>query len=82
MGGRGKKSAKGARSKSKRVAKVACIEDSRQQLIADPWIGLRYVRSFVRPAVELIHPWFHLVGRSNRRGFSIVHMKNVVYWCG
>lgn len=45
MGGRGKKSAKGARSKPKRVAKVACIDHSGKQSIPDPWIGLRCVRT-------------------------------------
>lgn len=49
MGGRGKKSAKGIRSKPKRVAKkVACIDNPAvQPIVADPWIGLRYVHMYM-----------------------------------
>lgn len=58
MGGRGKKSANGARSKPKRVKKVACtsIDISGQQLDTDPWSGLRYVQSYAVPAVHSYIP--------------------------
>lgn len=40
MGGRGKKTTKGARLKMKRVAKVA-VDDPVQEQLADPWSRLR-----------------------------------------
>lgn len=44
MASRVKKPAKGVRSKPKRAVEVA-IDNCGLQPIADPWIGLRYVRT-------------------------------------
>lgn len=42
MGGRGKKTTKGGRSKTKRAVARVAVDDVQEEL-ADPWSRLRYV---------------------------------------